>query len=148
MNLSRRTAEPTVADHLSKRARSEVMSRVRNKDTGPELAVRRLLHRAGYRFRLHASDLPGSPDLVLPRFETVVFVHGCFWHGHDCSRGARPTSNTDFWNEKIAVNQKRDREVRHALEEEGWSIVTVWECELREPTALLARLTDFLDGRG
>ena len=137
-----------MADRLSKRERSKVMSRVRNKDTRPELEVRSLLHRAGYRFRLHASEFPGSPDLVLPRYQTVLFVHGCFWHGHDCPRGGRPTSNTEFWNAKLDGNQKRDREVRQVLEEDGWAVVTVWECELRDPDSLLTRLTNFLDRRG
>lgn len=123
------------------------MSRVKNKDTQPELQVRSLLHRAGYRFRLHVSDLPGSPDLVLPRYRTAVFVHGCFWHGHACPRGARPKSNAKFWNEKIDANERRDREARQALQEKGWSVLTVWECELRDTPALLGRLKHSLNRR-
>lgn len=123
------------------------MSRVRNKNTQAEMQVRSLLHRAGYRFRLHVSDLPGSPDLVLRRYNTTVFVHGCFWHGHACPRGARPKSNAEFWNEKIDANQRRDREAHEALQKEGWSVLTVWECELRDPAALLVRLKHALDSR-
>lgn len=147
MNLSQSTADPTMADQFSKGDRSRLMSRVRNKDTRPELEVRSLLHRAGYRFRLHVSELPGSPDLVFPRYRVAMFVHGCFWHGHDCPRGSRPATNTEFWNAKIDANQRRDREARGTLEDQGWSVLTIWECELRDPESLMARLTPFFDAR-
>jgi DNA mismatch endonuclease (patch repair protein) len=100
-----------------------------------------LLHRLGYRFRLHRRDLPGSPDIVLPRWRSVVFVHGCFWHGHDCARGARtPQTNRDYWSAKIARNRARDAGVAEALTERGWRVITVWECQMADDTALGERL--------
>jgi DNA mismatch endonuclease, patch repair protein len=119
-----------VADKVSASVRSRMMSAVRNRDTAPERAVRAALFAARYRYRLHRKDLPGSPDIVLPRYRIAVFVHGCFWHGHDCRRGQRPTSNTDFWNVKLDRNIARDRERRTALESLGWTVVTIWECEI------------------
>jgi DNA mismatch endonuclease, patch repair protein len=136
-----------MGDPLSARSRSRLMGRVRNRDTQPELQLRSLLHRAGFRFRLHVSDLPGTPDLVLPRFRTAVFVHGCFWHGHDCSRGARPATNVEFWNAKLDRNLGRDRAAREALQQGGWAVLTVWECELRTPGVLLSRIRNALDDR-
>ena len=119
-----------MADHLSKEARSRLMSRVKGRDTKPELAVRSALHRAGFRFRLHRRDLPGRPDVVLPRFKTVIFVHGCFWHGHDCKRGKLPSSNKSFWTTKISGNVRRDKANSDALRDLGWSTITIWECGL------------------
>jgi DNA mismatch endonuclease (patch repair protein) len=121
------------------------MARVRGKDTGPELQVRRLLWAEGYRYRLHAAKLPGRPDLVLPGRRAAVFVHGCFWHGHDCARGARaPKANADYWSGKIARNRARDARVGDELRAMGWTPVTVWECELRQPAPLLERLKGLL----
>jgi DNA mismatch endonuclease (patch repair protein) len=120
-----------VADKVSASIRSRMMSAVRNRDTAPERAVRAALFAAGYRYRLHRKDLPGSPDIVLPRYRIAVFVHGCFWHGHDCRRGRRPTSNTDFWNVKLDRNIARDRERRTALESLGWTVVTIWGVQNR-----------------
>lgn len=117
-----------MADRVGPAKRSEMMAAVRGKDTRPERAVRSALFHAGYRYRLHRRDLPGSPDIVLPRYRLVVFVHGCFWHGHDCPRGRRPASNVEFWNTKLDRNIERDRAARAALEAAGWSVVTVWEC--------------------
>jgi DNA mismatch endonuclease (patch repair protein) len=111
--------------------RSQMMAAVRNKNTAPERAVRAALFSAGYRYRLHRKDLPGSPDIVLPRYRTAVFVHGCFWHGHHCPRGRRPTSNVDFWNAKLDRNIARDRE-RSALKALGWHVVTIWQCAINE----------------
>ena len=108
------------------------MSRVRNKNTGPELAVRRALHAAGFRFRLHRRDLPGRPDIVLPRYRTAVFVHGCFWHGHACRRGALPQDNAEFWSEKIDRNRARDATAVEALVLAGWSVETIWQCQLKQ----------------
>lgn len=123
-------------------ARSAVMRAVKSRDTKPELTVRRAAHALGYRFRLHARHLPGSPDLVFPRLRTAIFVHGCFWHGHDCPRGARaPKANADYWRAKIARNVARDARVRAELETLGWRAVTIWECELRDKDALRERLT-------
>ena len=110
--------------------RSYIMSRVRSKDTSPELAVRSALHRAGIRFRLHGRDLPGTPDLVLPRHRMVVFVHGCFWHGHGCSRARVPQTNTEYWVAKIARNRRRDALASRRLRALGWRVCRVWTCAL------------------
>jgi DNA mismatch endonuclease (patch repair protein) len=117
-----------MTDKVSAADRSRMMSAVRGKNTKPELAVRSALFAAGYRYRLHRRDLPGSPDIVLPRYRMAVFVHGCFWHGHDCPRGRRPTSNVEFWNTKLDRNLLRDRVSRTALESAGWTVTTIWEC--------------------
>ncbi|WP_254916272.1 very short patch repair endonuclease [Achromobacter denitrificans] len=110
------------------------MSKIRGKDTQPELALRKALHRLGLRFRLHGSGLPGRPDLVFPRYKAVVFVHGCFWHRHDgCNIATTPKSNTPFWLEKFDKNVGRDRRVTAQLEELGWRVFVAWECELSSP---------------
>jgi DNA mismatch endonuclease (patch repair protein) len=117
------------------------MSRVRGKDTRPELVVRRMLHREGFRYRLHVRELPGRPDVVLPRHRAVVEVRGCFWHGHpDCPRAAAPSSNVEFWEPKLAANVARDARNEAALREAGWRVIVVWECETRDEDALRARL--------
>ena len=107
------------------------MSLIRSKNTKPEMCVRSALHRLGYRFRLHRTDLPGTPDLVLPKFRAVVQVRGCFWHGHDCPVGHTPRSNTDYWGPKIERNKARDRKNDAALREKGWKVIEVWECACR-----------------
>ena len=124
-------------DRVTTAARSRNMSKVRGRDTRPELAVRRALHARGFRFRLYRRDLPGRPDLVLPAYRVAVLVHGCFWHGHGCPRGRRPTSNTAFWDAKLDVNTERDRRTATALQDLGWSVRIVWECELAAGTAAL-----------
>ncbi len=112
------------------KTRSRIMASVGTKDTKPELLVRSLLHTMGYRFRLHRRDLPGSPDIVLPKYKTVIFVHGCFWHRHlGCKKTTMPRRNADFWRSKFERNQERDVEATCALEETGWRVVTVWQCE-------------------
>ena len=117
------------------------MRRVKGRDTGPELKVRRLLWGAGYRYRLQRKDLPGRPDIVLAGQRAAVFVHGCFWHGHDCPRGARqPKANADYWTAKIGRNVERDARVQAELAAAGWRPVVVWECELKDTAALEARL--------
>ncbi len=124
-------------DFVSKEKRSNIMRGVRSKDTKPERRVRSLLHRNGYRFRIHDAMLPGTPDIVLPKHRTVIFVHGCFWHHHDGCRHARyPTSNSAFWRAKI--ERTRERDIRHeaALTQDGWHVITVWECELDDPARL------------
>jgi len=121
---------------------------VRSTDTKPELAVRRVAHQLGYRYRLHRKDLPGTPDLAFIGRRKAVFVHGCFWHGHDCARGARtPKKNSAYWIEKITRNKARDRRHLTALAALGWQSLVIWECELKEPTNVSRRLTVFLDGR-
>lgn len=129
-----------MVDFLSATERSERMSRIRGKDTQPELALRKALHRQGFRYRLHDAGLPGKPDLVLPRYKTVVFVHGCFWHRHEgCSIATTPKSNTQFWTDKFERNVARDLRSQALLEELGWRVFVVWECELA--TAARARAT-------
>jgi DNA mismatch endonuclease (patch repair protein) len=121
------------------------MRAVRSKNTKPEMLVRRLAHAMGFRFRLHRKDLPGSPDLVFPSRRRVILVHGCFWHGHGCKRGARqPKDNADYWRTKIARNVARDERVLSELHALGWESLTLWECELRDRDALTARLRGFL----
>ena len=135
-----------MADTFTPEQRSAVMARVKNRNTTPEKVVRSLLHNMGYRFRLHRKDLPGSPDIVLPRYKTVIFVHGCFWHGHNgCRRGARPTSNTEFWNVKIDRNIERDHLAVRELEKTGWRVFTLWQCEMKDMGVLRDRLHTFLE---
>lgn len=108
------------------------MSRIRSRDTGPELRLRSLLHRAGFRFRLHARKLPGRPDIVLPKYRTAIFVHGCFWHRHSgCRNATTPSTRAEFWREKFERNMRRDARNRTDLEAAGWTVLTVWECELK-----------------
>ncbi|ESX16672.1 XorII very short patch repair endonuclease [Mesorhizobium sp. LSJC255A00] len=121
--------------------RSRNMSAVKGKDTQPERKVRRVLHALGYRFRLHCMDLPGRPDIVLPRYRTVVFVHGCFWHQHEgCSRASKPKTRIDFWKKKFEANVQRDRCSEQALQVLGWRVVTIWECEIYSSAQLEALL--------
>jgi DNA mismatch endonuclease, patch repair protein len=130
-----------MTDKVAPQIRSKMMAAVRGKDTGPERAVRAALFSAGYRYRLHRGDLPGSPDIVLSRYRVAVFVHGCFRHGHKCRRGQRPASNVQFWNAKLDRNITRDRQQRAALQALGWTVVTVWECTIEEGVrAVLAEL--------
>lgn len=132
-------------DRLTKEHRSWLMSRVRGKNTKPEMIVRRLLHGQGYRYRLHRKDLPGKPDLVFGPRKKVVFVHGCYWHGHGCKIGGLPKSNVEFWEEKIRRNQERDEFARLALEKDGWSVLTIWQCETKDSEGLEDRLFEFLE---
>jgi DNA mismatch endonuclease, patch repair protein len=121
-----------MADIMSGSARSRLMSRIRGKDTVPEMRVRRYLHSRGLRYRLHVKDLPGKPDIVFSRYRTVVFVHGCFWHQHPgCPYAVMPTSNTEFWKSKLEGNVRRDQRHSSALRAAGWRVLTVWECEVR-----------------
>lgn len=121
------------------------MSRVRSTNTGPELAVRRLAHSMGYRYRLYSGELPGRPDLTFPSRRKVIFVHGCFWHGHNCHAGRkRPASNESYWLPKLARNRQRDITHRRRLKSLGWESLAVWECEARDEQALAAQLKKFL----
>lgn len=132
-------------DRLTPDRRSALMRKVRGKDTKPEIAVRKMLFAAGYRFRLHRRDLPGSPDIVLPGRRKIVFVHGCFWHAHRCRYGRTPKTRKDFWEAKRAANVRRDGNVKRALRRLGWKVVVIWECQLRGDNRLVMRqLATFL----
>jgi DNA mismatch endonuclease (patch repair protein) len=135
-----------MADRLTPAQRSKNMSAIRSKNTAPEKLVRSMAHAAGYRFRLHRPDLPGSPDIVFPRRRAVVFVHGCYWHGHGCKRGGTGSkSNTTYWGPKIERTRNRDEANRRKLEQSGWRVLTVWECELSDVENFRARLISFLE---
>ena len=122
------------------------MSRVRGGNTKPEIYVRSLLHNMGYRFRIARKDLPGKPDIVLPKYKTVIFVHGCFWHCHPgCKRASRPTTNVEFWNAKLDRNIERDKENERRLNEQGWRVCILWECELKDVKSLKSRLVHSLN---
>lgn len=134
-----------MTDVLTAEQRHKCMSRIRGRDTKPEVIVRRLVHRLGYRFRLHSSDLPGKPDLSLPRLRKVIFVHGCFWHMHYCRYGkVTPATNAGFWSRKRAGNRERDRRVLRSIRKAGWSAVVVWECQTKDRNKLALRLVEFL----
>jgi DNA mismatch endonuclease (patch repair protein) len=121
-----------MVDTISEERRSWNMSRIKGRDTAPELRLRSLLHRAGFRFKLHAKDLPGKPDIVLPKYHTAIFVHGCFWHRHEgCRNATTPSTRAAFWQTKFDGNVARDRRNRAALEAGGWTVITVWECDLK-----------------
>jgi DNA mismatch endonuclease, patch repair protein len=140
--LPRRRAE---GDQLTPLARSKLMGRIGPKDTTPELVVRRLLHRLGYRFRLHRGDLPGTPDIVFQGRRKVIFVHGCFWHRHSgCKAASTPKTRVDFWLRKFRENVARDAKSTAALEAEGWDVAIVWSCEIRDVAALAMKLSSFL----
>jgi DNA mismatch endonuclease (patch repair protein) len=120
-----------MADKLTAEHRSWNMSRIRGKNTNPEKEVRSILHRMGYRFRLHRKDLPGRPDIVMPKFRTVIFVHGCFWHLHTgCNQGRIPATRREFWENKLSGNAKRDKQHQRVLRQLGWHVITVWECDV------------------
>jgi DNA mismatch endonuclease (patch repair protein) len=133
-----------MVDNRTKDSRSRLMSRVGSKHTKPELIVRSLLHRMGYRYRLHRKDLPGRPDIAFIGRKKAIFVHGCFWHGHGCKIGKLPKSNLEFWSPKIERNRLRDRQNISKLEQIGWEVAEVWQCELKEVQSLEARLQSFL----
>ena len=135
-----------MSDVYAPEKRSAVMRRVKGRDTTPERTVRRLLTTLGVRYRLQRKDLPGKPDIVMAGRGLAIFVHGCFWHGHDCARGARvPKANRDYWTAKVARNRARDAAVREALGAQGWRVETIWECELKDEGAVSARLARLLD---
>jgi DNA mismatch endonuclease, patch repair protein len=123
-------------DTVDKLTRSKIMASVGQKDTGVELLVRKALHRIGLRYRLHVRSLPGSPDLVFPRFRAAVFVHGCYWHFHECHRSSVPQSQHDFWLTKFETNRSRDKKNMRLLIDKGWRVLTIWECAVRGKTAV------------
>ena len=138
-----------MTDVYSAETRSAVMRKVKGRGTGPELTVRRLIWRLGGRYRLNRADLPGKPDIVLAGRRLAIFVHGCFWHGHDCPRGARtPKANRDYWVTKVSRNRARDAAAQAALAAAGWRVETVWECELKDREALEARAAAWLAPAG
>jgi DNA mismatch endonuclease (patch repair protein) len=134
-----------VVDVFTKAKRSEVMSGIRSKDTKPEKIVRSLLHRMGYRFRLHVKNLPGKPDIVLPKYKTVIFVHGCFWHRHsNCKYAYTPKSRIKFWKQKFADNVARFKIVQKELRHLQWNVVVIWECELSKPESVIKKLEKYI----
>lgn len=136
-----------MVDNLSPEDRSRCMSRIRSRGMKPELAVRSMVHRLGYRFRLHRKDLPGTPDLVLSRHRAIIFVHGCFWHWHpipNCPIAGQPKSNRDYWEPKLTRTRVRDQEHAALLEADNWRVLTLWECQLRNPSDALDRIHRFL----
>ncbi len=129
--------------------RRRLMARFRGKDTKPEIVARRMLHRMGYRFRLHRKDLPGRPDITLPRHRAVIFVHGCFWHRHaGCHLATTPKTSLEFWQAKFARNIERDLSNVRRLEDDGWRVLVLWECETKSPNLLQAKLAAFLGSGG
>jgi len=123
-------------DVVDAATRSRMMAGIKGKNTKPEMTVRRGLHALGFRYRLHERKLPGLPDLVLPKWQAVIFVHGCFWHGHDCSLFRWPGSRQEFWRQKISRNQQRDVEVETALDSQGWRVLKIWECAMKGPSRI------------
>jgi len=120
-----------MADIFDKKKRSEIMSKISGKETKPEILVRKHLFAKGFRYRKHVKDLPGKPDIVLPKYKTVIFVHGCFWHGHNCKAGKLPETRKEFWEKKVNGNIKRDQKNKSELEKLGWNVITIWQCELK-----------------
>ena len=134
-----------MADIHSKKQRSYNMSRIRSTNTKPEMIVRSQVHRMGYRFRLHQKDLPGKPDLVLKRHKKIIFVHGCFWHMHNCKYGSvTPQTNTQFWQKKRKSNVQRDRKNITQLKKQGWNVLVIWECQTKDKLLLMKLLSDFM----
>lgn len=147
-SLASATRRPTLkvamADRVSSFVRSKIMKSVRTRDTGPELFLRKALHRLGFRFRVHVRLLPGKPDLVFPARKAVIFVHGCFWHGHACRWGRLPKSRPQYWGPKIQTNRSRDARALRKLRRTGWRALVVWECQLRDLESSLPRILKFL----
>ncbi len=140
-NLSTR-----MTDTRSPEQRRRIMQSVKAKNTGPEWTVRRLLFAMGYRYRLHYKKLPGKPDIAMPGRRKAIFVHGCFWHGHDCSKGQLPKSRLDYWQPKIAATRERDARNLRSLHESGWETLVLWQCELADRNGLVAKLESFVEG--
>jgi DNA mismatch endonuclease, patch repair protein len=134
-----------MVDVFSQVKRSWIMGRVKGRDTKPEMMVRSLVHRMGFRFRVHRRDLPGNPDVVLPRHRKVIFIHGCFWHGHPgCPRSKRPTTNQTFWDKKLNGNLERDKRFQEELRHTGWRVLVIWQCETKISDFLMIKLERFL----
>jgi len=137
-----------MVDNLTSEQRKRAMSRVQQQNTKPEKIVCSILHRLGFRFRKNVSSLIGKPDIVLPKYKTIIFVHGCFWHQHTgCRKSRRPTTNTEFWNEKLDKNMERDKQTEAKLKNLGWNILTVWDCEIKDKELLIEKLKSSLVGK-
>jgi DNA mismatch endonuclease (patch repair protein) len=135
-----------VTDVLTREQRSDCMRAVKSRDTAPEMLVRRIAHKLGYRYALHSRDLPGNPDLVFVARRKAIFVHGCFWHNHTCARGARvPKTNREYWEAKRLRNEQRDRSNARKLRRDGWSVLTIWECRTKDVARLAKRIGAFLE---
>ena len=135
-----------MADVHSKQTRSYNMSQIKGKNTKPEMLVRKFLFSKGFRYKLHVNNLPGRPDIVLPKYDTVIFVHGCFWHGHpNCRRATRPQTNTSFWDKKINGNKARDRKNIRLLRKDGWSVLVIWQCQIKDESKLTKKLLQFAE---
>ena len=135
-----------MADVHTKKQRSYNMSQIKNKNTKPEMVVRSLIHRMGYRYSLHRKDLPGKPDLVLVRHGKIIFVHGCFWHMHNCRYGkVKPVTRADFWEKKRQSNKERDKRNIRKLKQQGWKVLVIWECQIKKPEAFINRIATFLE---
>ena len=145
---ARRSGKIISMDVHTEAQRSYNMSRIRSTDTKPEIQIRRLCHKLGYRFRLHRKDLPGKPDLVFPKFKTVIFVNGCFWHRHDCKNGSHlPKSNVEFWQHKLETNKKRDHSNWRKLRRDGWNVGVIWECQTQQPDQAHTRIRSIFGTR-
>lgn len=134
-----------MSDIYSKQKRSEIMSHISGKETKPEILVRFFLFSKGFRFRKNVKELPGKPDIVLPKYKTIIFIHGCFWHGHSCKRGTLPETNHEFWQEKINKNIERDSRNTLLLKEKGWNVIIVWQCEIKNKTNMDIRLNKLIE---
>jgi DNA mismatch endonuclease (patch repair protein) len=134
-----------MTDIYSKEKRSNIMSKISGKNTKPELIIRRILRNLGIRYRLHKGDIPGKPDIVLKKYNKVIFIHGCFWHGHEgCKRSKRPETNKEFWNRKIDRNIERDKENEKQLYESGWDVIVIWQCQLKDLESLKLYLANWI----
>ncbi len=134
-------------DHVSVKRRSEIMRSIRGANTTPELRVRKLIHSLGYRYRLYVKELPGKPDLYFPRLRKAIFIHGCFWHQHDCKRGRLPSTNIEFWRKKLEKNRDRDKRDTDLLINLGVDVLIIWQCEIDESGSLVNKIIDFLGKR-
>lgn len=134
-----------MSDIYSKSKRSDIMSKISGKETKPEILVRKFLFSKGFRFRKNVKELPGKPDIVLPKYKTIIFVHGCFWHGHSCKRGTLPETNHEFWQEKIDKNIERDNHNIFELIEKGWNVIIVWQCEIKNKANMDIRLNKLIE---
>ena len=133
-----------MSDIYSKSKRSDIMSKISGKETKPEILVRKYLFSKGFRFRKNVKGLPGKPDIVLPKYKVIIFIHGCFWHGHSCKRGNLPSSNIQFWENKISQNLSRDKNVTQKLKELGWKVIIIWQCEIQNNLSREIRLDQFI----